>query len=136
MSVSIAQGVVAVAPKQIVAGTNITTSETVTTITINSTGGGGGGGSVNSGSVAIDFGATPGTNFVSVDVTGQATITGTSKVKAYKAIQATATHNEYEHIVVPLNLSVGNIVAGTGFTVYATTDLRLDGTFNINWEWV
>lgn len=136
MSVSIAQGVVAVAPKQIVAGTNITTSETATTITINSTGGGGGGGSVNSGSVAIDFGATPGTNFVSVDVTGQATITGTSKVKAYRAIQATATHNEYEHIVVPLNLSVGNIVAGTGFTVYATTDLRLDGTFNINWEWV
>ena len=136
MSVSIAQGVVAVAPKQIVAGTNITTSETDTTITINSTGGGGGGGSVNSGSVAIDFGATPGTNFVSVDVTGQAAITGTSKVKAYKAIQATATHNEYEHIVVPLNLSVGNIVAGTGFTVYATTDLRLDGTFNINWEWV
>lgn len=136
MSVSIAQGVVAVAPKQIVAGTNITTSETATTITINSTGGGGGGGGVNSGSVAIDFGATPGTNFVSVDVTGQATITGTSKVKAYKAIQATATHTEYEHIVVPLNLSVGNIVAGTGFTVYATTDLRLDGTFNINWEWV
>lgn len=136
MSVSIAQGVVAVAPKQIVAGTNITTSETDTTITINSTGGGGGGGSVNSGSVAIDFGATPGTNFVSVDVTGQALLTGTSKIKAYKAIQATGTHNEYEHILVPLNIAVGNIVAGTGFTIYATTDLRLDGTFNINWEWV
>lgn len=35
MSVSIAQGVVATAPKQIVAGTNVTTSETDTTVTIN-----------------------------------------------------------------------------------------------------
>jgi len=136
MTVSIAQGVVAVAPKQIIAGTNITTSETDTTVTINATGGGGGGGSVNSGSVAIDFGSTPGTNFVSVDVTGQTAITGTSKVKAYKAVQATATHNEYEHIVVPLDISVGNIVAGTGFTIYVVTDWRLDGTFNLNWEWV
>jgi hypothetical protein len=91
---------------------------------------------VNSGSVAINFGSTPGTNFVSVDVTGQTAITGTSKVKAYKAVQATATHNEYEHIVVPLDISVGNIVAGTGFTIYVVTDWRLDGTFNLNWEWV
>lgn len=136
MSVSIAQGVVAVAPKEIIAGTNITTVETDTTITINSTGGGGGGGSVNTGTASIDFGATPGTNFVSVDVTGQTGITGTSKVKVFKAIQATASHNEYEHVVVPLNLSAGNIVAGTGFTIYATTDLRLDGTFNVIWEWV
>jgi len=197
MSVSIAQGVVAVAPKQIIAGTNITTSETETTVTINSsggggsstwggitgtlsnqtdlqtalnakadssavpaqfnpiqgtnmvlsgtypnitfssTGGGGGGGStITTGSAVLDFGVTPGTNFVSVNVTGQTLITGTSKIKAYKAIQATATHNEYEHILVPLNIAVGNIVAGTGFTIYATTDLRLDGTFNINWEWI
>lgn len=134
MTVSIAQGVVAVAPKQIIAGTNVTTSETDTTVTINATGGGGG--SVNSGSTAIDFGSAPGTNFVSVDVTGQTAITGTSKIKVYKVIQATATHNEYEHIIVPLELSAGNIVAGTGFTIYANTDLRLDGTFNINWEWV
>lgn len=130
MSVSIAQGVVAVAPKEIIAGTNITTVETDTTITINSTGGGG------TGTASIDFGATPGTNFVSVNILGQTGITGTSKVKVFKAIQATASHNEYEHVVVPLNLSAGNIVAGTGFTIYATTDLRLDGTFNVNWEWV
>lgn len=136
MSVSIANGVVAVAPKQIIAGTNITTSETATTVTINSTGGGGGGSTINTGTAVLDYGAAPGTNFVSVDVTGQTTITGTSKIKAYKAIQATGTHNEYEHILVPLNIAVGNIVAGTGFTIYATTDLRLDGTFNINWEWV
>lgn len=42
MSVSVAHGVVAVAPKVILAGTNVTVSETDTTITINATGGSGG----------------------------------------------------------------------------------------------
>jgi hypothetical protein len=54
MSVSIASGVVAVEPKQIVAGTNVTTVETDTTITINATGGGGG-----SKSVVLNFGTIP-----------------------------------------------------------------------------
>ena len=39
MSVSIADGIVAVAPKQIIAGTNVTTVETETSITINANGG-------------------------------------------------------------------------------------------------
>lgn len=194
--VSGAMGVVEVPPKQIVAGTNITISETDTSVTINSTGGGGsstwggitgtlsnqidlqnalnlkadsssvpaqfnpiqgsnmvlsgtypnitfsstggggGGTTVNTGSATLNFGSAPGTNFVSVAVTGQALITGSSKIKVYKSTQATATHNDYEHMIVPLELTAGSIVAGTGFTIYANTNLRLSGTFNINWEWV
>lgn len=136
MSVSIANGVVAVAPKQIIAGTNVTTVETDTTVTINATGGGGGGSTINSGSAVLDFGATPGTNYVTLDITGQTTIAGTSKIKVYKNIQSTATHNVEEHQIVPLELTAGNIVAGTGFTIYALSDLRLDGTFNVYWEWI
>ena len=134
MGVSIADGVVAVAPKTIIAGTNITTSETDSTITINASGGGSG--SANVGSIPIVFGAAPGTNVVSVDVIGQTTIIPTSKVKAYLMTDTTATHNAYEHMMVPLNITCGNIVNNVGFTIYVTTDLRLSGTFNLQWEWV
>jgi hypothetical protein len=136
MTVSIANGVVAVAPKQIIAGTNVTTIETDTTVTINASGGGGGGGSIATGTTTLDFGATPGTNNLEVVITGQTTITGTSKCKAYLVATATAEHNITEHTIVPINITCGNIVAGTGFTIYASTDLRLTGTFNINWEWI
>lgn len=56
MTVSIAQGVVALAPKQIVAGTNVTTVETDTTVTINATGGGS---SATVYQTILDFGSVP-----------------------------------------------------------------------------
>ena len=56
MSVSSASGVVATEPKQIVAGTNVTTVETDTTITINATGGGS---STSLKQVTLDFGTVP-----------------------------------------------------------------------------
>lgn len=76
MSVSIAQGVVATAPKQIVAGTNITTSETDTTITINSSGGGGG--AATQKQVILDFGSVP--SYSKAIVFTDVDITPTSKV--------------------------------------------------------
>lgn len=136
MSVSIANGVVAVAPKTIIAGTNITTSETDSTITINATGGGGGGSGATVGEVVVDFGTPPGTNIVTTTITGQTNIIATSKVKAYIMADSTISHNMYEHMIVPLTLTCGNIQAGIGFDIYAVTDLRITGTFNIQWEWI
>lgn len=136
MSVSIADGVVAVKPKDIIAGTNITTSETDTTVTINSTGGGGGGTTINTGTTTADFGAAPGTNNIVITITGQTSILNTSAVKAYIYATATATHNVIEHTIVPINIVCGDIVAGTGFNIYLSTDWRLTGTFTINWEWI
>jgi hypothetical protein len=133
MSVSIAQGVVAVAPKQIVAGTNVTVDETTETITINAAAGGS---SATSGSSTIDFGAAPGTNFIMAEVLGQTEIAADSVVKCYMTATSTATHNVYEHAIVPLVLTAGNIVPTVGFTIYASSDLRLTGTFTVYWEWI
>lgn len=92
---------------------------------------------LNSGIATISFGAAPGTNIVSIDVTGQTNITSTSVVKAYMNKNSTTDHNGIEHqmLGLALSLTTGDIVDGTGFTIYAYTDLRLTGTFKINWEW-
>lgn len=88
------------------------------------------------GSAVLDFGATPGTNCVTTTVTGQAGILAGSQVEAFIMSEATAGHNAYEHTVAPIKLTCGNIVPGTGFDIYAVTDWRLDGTFNVRWVWV
>lgn len=135
MGISIASGVVAVEPKQIVAGSGVIVNETDTTITISSTGGGGGS-SIATGTVLVDFGSAPGTNIVTTTITGQTAIVSTSKVKAVVMLDTTATHNSYEHMVAPIKLTCGNIVNGVGFDIQAVTDWRLTGTFNITWEWI
>jgi hypothetical protein len=61
------------------------------------------------GTSTLDFGTTPGTNYVTTTITGQATIASGSQIEAYLMADATADHNAY--------------------------DLRLDGTFNVHWVW-
>jgi len=88
------------------------------------------------GTAILDFGDTPGTNVVTTTVTGQAGILAGSMVEAFLMAESTATHNAYEHMIVPLVLRVGNVVAGAGFDIYASSELRLDGTFSVKWVWV
>lgn len=87
------------------------------------------------GTAVLNFGAAPGTNFVTVAVTGQTGITTGSHVEAWMMAESTATHNAYEHAIAPIKLTVGDIVANTGFTINAVTDWRLTGTFNAHWVW-
>ena len=87
------------------------------------------------GTTTLDFGATPGTNYVTTTVIGQAAIASNSHVEAYLMSEATATHNAYEHSIVPLEIRCGSIVAGTGFSITANSNLRLNGTFNVHWVW-
>lgn len=96
---------------------------------------GGGAGSANFGTAVIDFGAAPGTNIVTVVVTGQASIAANSHIFAFVMGEATAEHNIYEHQVAPIKLTPGLIVPGTGFTITAVTEWRLTGRFNIHWTW-
>jgi hypothetical protein len=91
------------------------------------------------GTLTLDFGSVPGTNVITTAVTGQATISGTSKVEIYlMGTDSTATHNAYEHSIVPLGglaLSCISVTAGTGFTVQAASLLRLTGTFTARYIW-
>lgn len=71
------------------------------------------------GTATIDFGAFPGKSDASVDIIGQTGITAGSLVEAWIFPAATADHSVDEHLAETLKVVAGNIVAGTGFTIYA-----------------
>lgn len=91
------------------------------------------------GTATIDFGAFPGASDTSVAVTGQTSIVSGSAVEAWILPAATADHSVDEHMVETLKVIAGNIVAGTGFTIYGFNsgfgDVRLYGTWNVAWVW-
>lgn len=87
------------------------------------------------GSAILDFGDAPGTNVVETLVSGQAGILASSRIQVWMAQSTTATHNAYEHSIVPIKLTGGEIVVGTSFTIRAVSDWRLDGTFEVQWAW-
>jgi hypothetical protein len=97
-------------------------------------GGGGGGTTLTRGTATLNFGSAPGTNFVQTVITGLSGIGATPSIKLWMQGDATAEHNAYEHIVVPIKLVPSDVVAGTGFTVNALTDWRLTGTFTCHYE--
>lgn len=96
------------------------------------------------GTVELDFGAFPGKTDVTVDVTGQGAIASGSLVEAWIRPVATADHTADEHWVEALTVIAGNIVAGTGFTIYGRVrhdasqgeGSRLYGAWTIAWAWV
>lgn len=77
------------------------------------------------GTATIDFGAFPGKSDASVAVTGQTLILSDSLCDAWLYPTATADHSADEHLVEALKVFAGNVVAGTGFTIYAFSDNRL-----------
>jgi len=72
----------------------------------------------SNGTTTIDFGAFPGASDTSATITGQASIGTSSLVEAWIRPAATADHTADEHMVETLKVMAGNIVAGTGFTIY------------------
>jgi hypothetical protein len=92
------------------------------------------------GHAVVDFGSAPGGDTASVAVTGQAAILATSFVEAWIDPTQTATvdHSVDEHIMAAalFGISCSAIVAGTGFTINATTQYgKVSGKFNIAWVW-
>lgn len=86
----------------------------------------------------IDFGAFPGKTDATATVTGQTNIASGSFVEAYIVPTATADHTADEHWVENIQVMAGNIVAGTGFTIYGrvTDSTRLYGLWTVGWVWV
>lgn len=77
------------------------------------------------GTTSISFGAFPGGYDASVAVTGQAGIAGGSLVEAWIFPTATVEHSVDEHIMIHpfIKVIAGNVVAGVGFTIYATSNI-------------
>jgi hypothetical protein len=97
------------------------------------------------GTAVVDFGALPGNSDATIAVTGQAAIGAGSSVEAWVVPTANVDHNADEHIVEGLRIYAGNIVPGTGFTIYAVhdhgqtvngTDHFAWGDFSLAWAWV
>lgn len=94
-----------------------------------------GGASGAGGYATVDFGSG-GASDTTINITGQAGITAGSVVIAAISPAATATHSADEHVVESIEVMAGNIVAGTGFTIYArTTTEVLRGEWNVAWNW-
>jgi hypothetical protein len=92
------------------------------------------------GTTTIDFGAFPGASDASVAVTGQTGILSGSLVEAWIRLEASADHTADEHLVEPIEIQAGNIVAGTGFTIYGINrtpvgDTTVYGVWKVNWVW-
>jgi len=78
------------------------------------------------GTTTVDFGAFPGASDTSVAVTGQTGILAGSLVEAFLFPVATADHTADEHLVETITVRAGNIVAGTGFTIYAFNNSEIN----------
>ena len=78
------------------------------------------------GTTTIDFGAFPGKTDATATVTGQTGIASGSLVEAWIIPTATADHSADEHWVDPPFIFAGNVVAGTGFTIYGVVAMKSD----------
>lgn len=101
-------------------------------------------GGVNSGSATIDFGSFPGKSDTSIAVTGQSGIVSGSIISAFIKLTATSDHSVDEHLVENIKVFAGNIVAGTGFTIYGINKNSLAndgivpmlyGQWSVGWNW-
>lgn len=102
------------------------------------------------GTALLDFGAFPGKSDASIAVMGQGAIVAGSLVDAWVRPVASAEHTADEHLIENITIMAGNIVAGTGFTIYgfctspsyrpapttdSTTAHLLYGRFTVAWVW-
>lgn len=90
------------------------------------------------GTATIDFGAFPGSNEASVAVTDQTAITAASKAEAFVMgddTSGTHTANDHRYFSALAGLTCGTPAAGAGFTIYARSTEKLQGTFSLRWVW-
>lgn len=90
------------------------------------------------GTATIDFGAYPGSNEASVAVTGQSSISATSKAEAYFMGDDTSgshTASDHRYAGLFIGLTCGTPIASTGFTIYGRSTEKMQGTFQVRWVW-
>jgi hypothetical protein len=92
--------------------------------------------STGTGSAILDFGA--GSNEASVSVTGQTSILETSKTDAFiMGDDVTSDHTALDHryLASLAGITCGTPTAGTGFTIYGTSQHKLSGTYQVRFVW-
>ena len=89
------------------------------------------------GTAVLNFGAAPGTNQIDLAITGQSSITPSSYCEAWLSATPHADHNLAEMKLLSCNVGLlaHTISNGVGFTITATTELRLTGNINVDWVW-
>lgn len=97
-------------------------------------GGGPAGSAANTGQTSVNFGNPPGGNYAEQAVSAP-TITNTSVITAWIRADSTVDHNAQEHMIAPIRITVSAPSPGVGFTIYALSDWRLTGSFNVRWSW-
>lgn len=88
------------------------------------------------GTVSLDFGASPGTDEATVDVTGQTGFVATSLAEAWLYPKDTADHTVDEHRVAGVDVKAAYQADGT-IRIYARQvdgDLET-GVWNVGWVW-
>lgn len=90
----------------------------------------------NSGQVVVSF-PVGGADEATALITGQTAILATSLVEAWLFPNtATVDHSIDEHVVEYPRVIAGNLIAGTGFTIYVVTrNVALRGHWNVAWAW-
>lgn len=89
----------------------------------------------NKGTTTIDFGAAPGTDYISTSVT-DVTVPAGAFIEVWRGVGPTSDHNLTEHVVADFAVFAGTITEGVGFQVLAMSRMgRLTGKFEINWVW-
>lgn len=89
------------------------------------------------GFTTINFGNHPGSNEASVVVTGLTNI-GTNmvpRVGFYFGALGNKTANDHRYASLLVNLMVGPVTSGSGFTIYATSLEKMTGSFTLNYSW-
>ena len=87
----------------------------------------------------IDFGSFAGSNETTTIVTSQNGIQQTSVVNLkIKATSQTSDHSQNDHLYASamIYLLVGAIVDNTSFEIRAVSLSKMQGTFQVSWEWV
>ena len=90
------------------------------------------------GTATLDFGAFPGSNEAFVDVTGQTDIGASNVVTAFVGADDTSgthTASDHRYFAMLAELTCGNPTAGTGFTIYARSSEKLQGTFQVRFAY-
>jgi hypothetical protein len=90
------------------------------------------------GTATLDFGAFPGSNEAAVLVLGQVSIGATAKAEAFvMGDDSSADHSASDHryLAALVGLTCGTPTAGSGFTIYARSTEKLQGSWTLRWVW-